>query len=122
MKAMAVTIFDRVADPEVFDGWVCDVRSAAEAAPGFVAFAASIRRDAPLDWALTDGFQHRVPGPSRDRSATSSDLRTGRRSDSGWRTHRHCRIRLPRRRFRGRSRLTTRITPNRKRHHPLLPR
>ena len=38
------------------------------------------------------------------------------------RTHRHRRIRLPRRRFRGRSRLPTRITPNRKRHHPLLPR
>ena len=37
------------------------------------------------------------------------------------RTHRHRRIRLPRRRFRGRSRLPTRITSNRKRHHPLLP-
>jgi uncharacterized protein len=57
MKAMAVTIFDRVADPEIFDGWVCDVRSAAEAARGFVAFAASIRRDAPLDWAVAVTFE-----------------------------------------------------------------
>ena len=57
MKAMAVTIFDRVADPRVFDGWVCDVRSAAEAARGFVAFAASIRRDAPLDWAVAVTFE-----------------------------------------------------------------
>lgn len=57
MAAMAVTIFDRGADPEVFDSWVYDVRSAAEAAPGFVAFAASIRRDAPLDWAVTATFE-----------------------------------------------------------------
>jgi len=57
MKAMAVTIFDQVADAEVFDGWVCDVRSAAEAARGFVAFAASIRRDAPLDWAVAVTFE-----------------------------------------------------------------
>ena len=57
MNAMAVTIFDRVADPRVFDGWVCDVRSAAEAARGFVAFAASIRRDAPLDWAVAVTFE-----------------------------------------------------------------
>jgi uncharacterized protein len=57
MKAMAVTIFHRVADPEVFDGWVCDVRSAAEAARGFVAFAASIHRDTPLDWAVAVTFE-----------------------------------------------------------------
>ena len=57
MKAMAVTIFERVADPEVFDGWVCDVRSAAQAARGFVAFAASIRRDTPLDWAVAVTFE-----------------------------------------------------------------
>jgi uncharacterized protein len=57
MKAMAVTIFHRVADPEVFDGWVCDLRSAAGAAPGFVAFAASIRRDTPLDWAVAVTFE-----------------------------------------------------------------
>lgn len=56
MKAMAVTNFDRAADPEVFDGWICDVRSAAEAVPGFVAFAASISRDAPLDWAVAVTF------------------------------------------------------------------
>ena len=57
MKAMAVTNFDRAADPEVFDGWICDVRSAAEAARGFVAFAASISRDAPLDWAVAVTFE-----------------------------------------------------------------
>ena len=54
---MVVTIFHRVADPEVFDGWVCDVRSAAEAARGFVAFAASIRRDTPLGWAVAVTFE-----------------------------------------------------------------
>jgi uncharacterized protein len=52
MKAMAVTNFDRAADPEAFDRWICDVRSAAEAIQGFVAFAASISRDAPLDCAV----------------------------------------------------------------------
>jgi antibiotic biosynthesis monooxygenase (ABM) superfamily enzyme len=57
MTAMAVTIFHRVADSEIFDGWVCDVRSAAEAARGFVAFAASIRRDTPLDWAVAVTFE-----------------------------------------------------------------
>ena len=57
MKAMAVTNFDRATDPEVFDGWVCDVRSAAEAAQGFVAFAASISRGAPLDWAVAVTFE-----------------------------------------------------------------
>ena len=57
MKAMAVTVFHRVADPEVFEVWVGDVRSAAEAARGFVAFAASIRRDAPLDWAVAVTFE-----------------------------------------------------------------
>ena len=57
MNAMAVTNFDRAADPEVFDGWICDVRSAAEAAQGFVAFAASISRDAPLDWAVAVTFE-----------------------------------------------------------------
>ena len=56
MKAMAVTNFDRAADPEVFDGWIGDVRSAAEAAQGFVAFTASIRRDTPLDWAVAVTF------------------------------------------------------------------
>lgn len=29
MSCMVVTIFDGVADAEVFDGWVCEVRSAA---------------------------------------------------------------------------------------------
>jgi uncharacterized protein len=57
MKAMAVTNFDRATDPEVFDGWVCDVRSAAEAVQGFVAFAASISRGAPLDWAVAVTFE-----------------------------------------------------------------
>ena len=57
MKAIAVTIFHRIADPQVFDAWVCDVRSAAEATPGFVALAASNRRDAPLDWAIAVTFE-----------------------------------------------------------------
>ena len=57
MNAMAVTIFDRGADAEVFDGWVRDVRSAAQDAPGFVAFATSSRRDAPLDWAVAVTFE-----------------------------------------------------------------
>ena len=57
MKAMAVTNFDPAADPEVFDGWIRDVRSAAEAVRGFVAFAASISRDAPLDWAVAVTFE-----------------------------------------------------------------
>ena len=57
MSAMTVTSFERAADPEVFDGWICDVRSAAEAAQGFVAFAASISRDAPLDWAVAVTFE-----------------------------------------------------------------
>jgi len=57
MKAIAVTIFHRIADPQVFDAWVCDVRSAAEATPGLVAFAASNRRDAPLDWAIAVTFE-----------------------------------------------------------------
>ena len=57
MKAMAVTNFDPAADPEVFDGWICDVRSAAEAARGFVAFATSISRYAPLDWAVAVTFE-----------------------------------------------------------------
>ena len=35
----------------------CDVRSAVEAARGFVAFAASIRRDTPLDWAVAVTFE-----------------------------------------------------------------
>jgi antibiotic biosynthesis monooxygenase (ABM) superfamily enzyme len=57
MNAMAVTIFDRGADAEAFDGWVRDVRSAAQDAPGFVAFATSSRRDAPLDWAVAVTFE-----------------------------------------------------------------
>ena len=57
MNAMAVTIFDPLADPEVFDEWVCDVRSAAEVTQGFVAFSASVRRDAPLDWAVAVTFE-----------------------------------------------------------------
>ena len=57
MSAMAVTNFARAADPEVFDGWICDVRSAAEAAQGFVAFATSISRNAPLDWAVAVTFE-----------------------------------------------------------------
>ena len=54
---MAVTIFDCAADPEVFDGWICDVRSAAEEVRGFVSFAASMSRDAPLDWAVAVTFE-----------------------------------------------------------------
>ena len=57
MNAMAVTIFDPLADPEVFDEWICDVRSAAEVTRGFVAFSASVRRDAPLDWAVAVTFE-----------------------------------------------------------------
>ena len=57
MKAIAVTIFHRIADPEVFDAWVGEVRSAVEATPGLVAFAASNRRDAPLDWAIAVTFE-----------------------------------------------------------------
>ena len=57
MNAMAVTNFARAADPEVFDGWIYDVRSAAEAARGFVALAASISREAPLDWAVAVTFE-----------------------------------------------------------------
>ena len=56
MKATAVTIFDRVDDTDIFDGWVCDVRSTAQAARGFVALSVSIRRDAPLDWAVAVTF------------------------------------------------------------------
>ena len=56
MKATAVTIFDRVDDTDIFDGWVHDVRSAAQAARGFVALSVSIRRDAPLDWAVAVTF------------------------------------------------------------------
>src|SRR6202008_1521969 len=40
-----------------FDGWGGDGRSAAEAARGFVGFAASISRDAPLDWAVAVTFE-----------------------------------------------------------------
>ncbi|HUH69768.1 MAG TPA: antibiotic biosynthesis monooxygenase [Mycobacterium sp.] len=57
MNAIAVTIFHRIADPDVFDAWVGEVRSAAEVTPGFVAFAASIRRSAPLDWAIAVTFE-----------------------------------------------------------------
>ncbi len=57
MKATAITSFDRAADPEVFDGWICDARSAAAGARGFVTFAASISRDAPLDWAVAVTFE-----------------------------------------------------------------
>ena len=57
MNAMAVTIFDPLVDPEVFDDWVCDVRSAAKVARGFVAFSVSVRRDAPLDWAVAVTFE-----------------------------------------------------------------
>ena len=56
MKAIAVTIVHRVADPDVFDAWAGDVRSAVQTAAGFVAFAASIRRDMPLDWAVAVTF------------------------------------------------------------------
>ena len=56
MKAIVVTIVHQVADPDVFDAWVGDVRSAVQTAPGFVAFAASIRRDAPLNWAIAVTF------------------------------------------------------------------
>jgi antibiotic biosynthesis monooxygenase (ABM) superfamily enzyme len=54
---MAVTNFDSASDPDVFDGWVCDAQAAAEGARGFVAFAASISRDAPLDWAVAVTFE-----------------------------------------------------------------
>jgi uncharacterized protein len=54
---MAVTIFDRATDPEEFDGWICDVRSAAETVGGFVALAASSSHDAPLDWAVAVTFE-----------------------------------------------------------------
>ena len=57
MNAVAIAIYDRVANPDAFDSWVRDVRSAAVAAPGFAAFAASIRRDAPLDWAVAATFE-----------------------------------------------------------------
>ena len=80
MKAMAVTMFHRVADPEVFDGWVCDVRSAAEAARGFVAFAASINRDTPLDWAVAVTFESEDVGPHQ----------RGRRGDVGALGARRC--------------------------------
>jgi uncharacterized protein len=56
MNAIAVTIFHPVADPQVFDAWIADVGSAAETTRGFVAFAASIHRDAPLDWAVAVTF------------------------------------------------------------------
>jgi uncharacterized protein len=56
MNSIAVTIVHPVDDPQVFDAWVADVRSAAEATQGFVAFAASVHRDAPLDWALAVTF------------------------------------------------------------------
>jgi antibiotic biosynthesis monooxygenase (ABM) superfamily enzyme len=45
-----------MANPEVFGAWTADVRSAAEAIPGFVAFAASNLRDVPLDWAVAVSF------------------------------------------------------------------
>jgi uncharacterized protein len=57
MKAIGVTIVHRVSEPDVFDAWVCDVRAAAQAAPGFGAMAASIRPDTPLDWAVAVGFE-----------------------------------------------------------------
>jgi uncharacterized protein len=57
MSAMAVTNFDSAADPDVFDGWVCDARAAAEDARGFVSFAASVSRQAPLDWAVAVSFE-----------------------------------------------------------------
>jgi uncharacterized protein len=57
MNAVAVTIFHPNANPEVFDAWVDEARSAAEATPGFVAFAASIRGGAPLDWAIAVTFE-----------------------------------------------------------------
>ena len=57
MNAIAVTVFDRTSTPEVFDAWGADVRAAAEAAPGFIAFAVSNRDDAPLDWAVAVTFE-----------------------------------------------------------------
>ena len=56
MMAIAVTIVHRVAGPDVFDAWAGDVRSAVQTAAGFVTFAASIRRDMPLDWAVAVTF------------------------------------------------------------------
>jgi antibiotic biosynthesis monooxygenase (ABM) superfamily enzyme len=56
-NVMAVTIFDQVPDGVAFDAWVHDVRSAAEAAKGFVAFTASTRTDAPLDSAIVVSFE-----------------------------------------------------------------
>lgn len=57
MNAIAVTVFHALADPEVFDAWVAEVRSGAEDTPGFVAFAASDYRDAPLDRAIAVTFE-----------------------------------------------------------------
>jgi uncharacterized protein len=57
MNAIAVTIFHPSADPESFDAWSAHVQSAAEPARGFVAFAASNNRAAPLDWAIAVTFE-----------------------------------------------------------------
>ena len=57
MNAMAVTSFERAADAVLFDDWFCHVRTAVETASGFVALAASISRDAPLDWAVAATFK-----------------------------------------------------------------
>ncbi len=57
LKAIAVTIFDSVADTDDFDGWASDVRSAAEVARGFVAFSVSIDHGAPLDRAVAATFE-----------------------------------------------------------------
>jgi antibiotic biosynthesis monooxygenase (ABM) superfamily enzyme len=54
---MAVTSFDRAADPDVVEPWIRDARAAAAAADGFVAFAASISPDAPLDLAVAVTFE-----------------------------------------------------------------
>jgi uncharacterized protein len=57
MNAIAVTIFHPITDPEAFDAWSADVQLAAQAARGFLAFAPSNHRAAPLDWATAVTFE-----------------------------------------------------------------
>lgn len=57
MNAMAVTSFERAADPVVFEDWATDVRAAMQGEHGFVACASSISQDEPLDWAVAVTFE-----------------------------------------------------------------
>lgn len=57
MNAVVISIFHPVGGPGVFDVWADEVRSAAETTAGFVAFAASVRRNALLDWAIAVSFE-----------------------------------------------------------------